>query len=42
MAPWRPGLEAARDAGAGMIVTMPLIGYVSADKNGGGDVAPDA
>ena len=37
-----PGLEAARDAGAGMIVTMPLIGYVAADKNGGnenGDVA---
>ena len=34
-----PGLEAARAAGAGMIVTMPLIGYVSADKNGGGDVA---
>jgi hypothetical protein len=34
-----PGLEAARAAGAGMIVTMPLIGYVAADKNGGGDVA---
>jgi len=34
-----PGLESARAAGAGMIVTMPLIGYVSADKNGGGDVA---
>ena len=27
-----PGLEAARAAGAGMIVTVPLIGYVSADK----------
>jgi hypothetical protein len=34
-----PGLEAARAAGAGMIVTMPLIGYVSADKLGNGDVA---
>jgi hypothetical protein len=40
-----PGLEAARNAGAGMIVTMPLIGYVAADKNGGnagGDVANTA
>jgi hypothetical protein len=37
-----PGLEAARAAGAGMIVTMPLIGYVAADKNGGGDVAGTA
>ena len=38
-----PGLEAARNAGAGMIVTMPMIGYVSADKNGGGgDVHSDA
>jgi hypothetical protein len=35
----KPGLEAARAAGAGMLVTMPLIGYVSADHNGGGDVA---
>ena len=39
-----PGLEAARNAGAGMIVTVPLVGYVAADKNGGdnmgsGDVA---
>ncbi len=34
-----PGLEAARAAGAAMIVTMPMIGYVSADKDGGGDVA---
>jgi len=34
-----PGLEAARNAGAGMIVTVPIIGYVSADHNGGGDVA---
>ena len=37
-----PGLEAARNAGAAMIVTMPLIGYVSADKNGDGDVAGTA
>jgi len=37
-----PGLEAARVAGAAMIVTMPLIGYVAADKNGGGDVAGTA
>jgi hypothetical protein len=35
----KAGLEDARGAGAGMIVTMPLIGYVSADHNGGGDVA---
>ena len=34
-----PGLVAARTAGAGMIVTMPIIGYVAADHNGGGDVA---
>ncbi|HEX6398003.1 MAG TPA: glycoside hydrolase family 44 protein [Steroidobacteraceae bacterium] len=37
-----PGLEAARAAGAATIVTMPLIGYVAADKNGGGDVAGTA
>jgi len=37
-----PGLEAARNAGAGMIVTVPIIGYVSADHNGGGDVAQTA
>jgi hypothetical protein len=35
----RPGLEAARAAGAAMIVTMPIIGYVSADHLGNGDVA---
>ena len=35
----RPGLEAARAAGAGMIVTLPLIGYVSADHQGNLDVA---
>ena len=34
-----PGIVSARAAGAGMLVTMPLIGYVAADKNGGGDVA---
>jgi hypothetical protein len=35
----KPSLEAARTAGAAMLVTLPLIGYVSADHNGGGDVA---
>ena len=35
----RPGLEAARAAGAGMIVTLPLIGYVAADHQGNLDVA---
>jgi hypothetical protein len=35
----KPGLEAARAAGAGMIVTMPIIGYVAADHQGNGDVA---
>ena len=34
-----PSIEAARAAGAGIVVTMPTIGYVAADKNGGGDVA---
>ena len=33
-----PGIVAARNAGAGIVVTMPTIGYVSADHNGGGDV----
>ena len=33
-----PGIASARNGGAGMIVTMPTIGYVAADKNGGGDV----
>ncbi len=32
------GIVAARNAGAGIIVTMPTIGYVAADKDGGGDV----
>jgi hypothetical protein len=35
----KPGLEAARNAGAGMIVTMPMIGYVSADHKADLDVA---
>ena len=29
---------AARNAGAGIVVTVPIIGRVAADKNGGGDV----
>ena len=33
-----PSIAAARAAGAGIVVTVPLIGYVAADKNGGGDV----
>jgi len=33
-----PGINAAHGANASMIVTVPLIGYVAADKNGGGDV----
>ena len=33
-----PGIVAARNAGAGIVVTMPTIGYVTADHNGGGDV----
>lgn len=33
-----PGIVSARNAGAGIVVTMPTIGYVAADKNGGGDV----
>jgi hypothetical protein len=38
----KQSLEEARGAGAGMIVTMPIIGYVSADHGGGGDVANTA
>ena len=34
-----PTIEGARAANAGVVVTMPTIGYVAADKNGGGDVA---
>jgi len=33
-----PGIVAARNAGAGIVVTMPTIGHVSADHLGGGDV----
>lgn len=33
-----PLIDAALDANAGVIVTVPMIGYVAADKNGGGDV----
>jgi hypothetical protein len=33
-----PVIESARGANAGVLVTMPTIGYVSADHNGGGDV----
>lgn len=33
-----PSIDSARTAGAGIVVTMPTIGYVAADKNGGGDV----
>jgi hypothetical protein len=31
-------IESARAAGAGIVVTVPTLGYVAADKNGGGDV----
>ena len=34
----RPYVAAAHAAGASMLVTVPTAGYVSADKNGGGDV----
>jgi hypothetical protein len=34
----RPGVAAAHAAGASMIVTVPMAGYVSADKGPGGDV----
>ena len=33
-----PGLKSAGEHGAGIIVTVPIAGYVAADKNGGGDV----
>ena len=35
----RPHVAAARAAGAAMVVTVPMAGYVSADKRGDGDVA---
>ncbi len=31
-------IENARDHQAGIVLTVPMIGYVAADKNGGGDV----
>jgi hypothetical protein len=33
-----PGIVSARAGNAGIIVTIPTIGYVAADHNGGGDV----
>lgn len=33
-----PGLQNAYDHNAGILITVPTNGYVSADKNGGGDV----
>ena len=32
------GLKNAGEHGAGIVVTVPMAGYVAADKNGGGDV----
>jgi hypothetical protein len=34
----RERVQEAHDAGASMLVTVPIQGYVAADKNGGGDV----
>lgn len=34
----RPWVQAARDHGAGYVVTVPIQGYVAADKDGDGDV----
>ncbi len=34
----KDNIDAAFDAGAAALVTMPIQGYVAADKNGGGDV----
>ncbi len=34
----RPYVAQAHAAGAAVVVTVPMAGYVSADKNGGGDV----
>lgn len=36
--PIRATVQAAFDQGAACVVTVPLIGYVAADKKGGGDV----
>lgn len=35
----RPQIQNAHNANAAIIVTVPIVGYVAADKNGGGDVA---
>lgn len=35
----RPSIAAARAKGAGILVTVPILGHVAADKDGGGDVA---
>lgn len=35
-------VKAAHDRGAAALVTVPLVGYVAADKNGGGDVSGSA
>ena len=35
----RPAVDAALAKGAAIVVTVPINGYVAADKNGGGDVA---
>lgn len=36
---YRSAVDAAIKAGKGYLVTIPLVDYVAADKNGGGDVA---
>jgi len=36
--PIRAGVAKALESGMSMVVTVPIIGYVAADKNGGGDV----
>ncbi len=37
-APLAPGIEHALAHDAGIVITVPIIGYVAADKKGGGDV----
>lgn len=37
--PIRKGVAASHDRGAACVVTIPILGRVAADKNGGGDVA---
>lgn len=34
----RPLIEEARNAGAAVLLTVPIVDYVAADKNGGGDI----